>query len=95
MIGEPSYHMQWKHDLHKSFVTITKKSAHACKAHRESSKLKKKRHCSEISSSSSCSSRSPLPVHLRYKNWYVFCNEPVHIKITQQKLEKNAECQMI
>ena len=75
--------------MYNKFVEITKKTAHASQAEKESAKIKRKRTCSKFSASTGVRSTGQVSVQLLYKNVCILCNQPVtHHKESRQDSRK-------
>ena len=78
-VGRQRYHMECTRGLFNKYARITVVLTRAAEAEKKSAHTKRRRICTEFSSTTGCSSTSSRSIQLLYKNVCILCCEPAHL----------------
>ena len=87
-VGRQRYHIECRRDLLNKYARITVQLTRAAVAEKKSAHTKRRRICTEFSSTTGSSSTSSRSVQLLYKNVCILCNETTHLFRNNPKLQE-------
>ena len=87
-VGRQRYHMTCRRDLFNKHARITVQLTRATEAKKKPADTRRRRICTEFSSTTGCSSISSRSAQLLYKNVCILCNSPLISSETILKLQE-------